>query len=103
MILHIHLIKVDMQINDFEILLMEKQIVEYPCQWSFRIIGAEEALIRCAVEEYMKKAAYQLTASNVSSSGKYVSINLEIIVLTEDVRNKIYLDLKNMSCVKMVL
>jgi putative lipoic acid-binding regulatory protein len=82
---------------------MEKQIVEYPCQWSFRIIGAEEELIRSAVEEYMEEAAYQLTASNVSRSGKYVAINLETIVLNEDERNRIYIDVKNMACVKMVL
>jgi putative lipoic acid-binding regulatory protein len=82
---------------------MEKQIVEYPCQWSFRIIGAEEKLIRCAVEEYMKEAAYQLTASNVSRSGKYVSVNLETVVLNEDDRNRIYIEVKNMACVKMVL
>ncbi len=82
---------------------MEKQIVKYPCQWSFRIIGAEEKLIRSAVEEYMKKAAYQLTASNASSSGKYVSINLETVVLNEEERNRIYTDVKNMACVKMVL
>ena len=82
---------------------MEKQIVEYPCQWSFRIIGATKEVIRSAVEEYMKTATYQLTASNVSSSGKYISLNLETVVLSEDARNRIYLDLKNMSCVKMVL
>jgi uncharacterized protein len=82
---------------------MEKQVVEYPCQWSFRIIGTDEALIRSAVEKYLKGATCQLTASNVSSSGKYVSINLETAVLNEEIRNRIYIDLKNMSCVKMVL
>jgi putative lipoic acid-binding regulatory protein len=51
----------------------------------------------------MEEAAYQLTASNVSRSGKYVAINLETIVLNEDERNRIYIDVKNMACVKMVL
>ena len=82
---------------------MENQIIKYPCQWSYRIIGRDKEQIRCAVEEYMKRDAYQLTESNPSRSGKYVSLNLEIIVLGEESRNKIYIDLKNMSCVKMVL
>ena len=82
---------------------MEKQVVEYPCQWSYRIIGQNETLIRNAVTECMKKATYQLTASKTSHSGKYISLNLEIMVLNEDARNKIYIDLKSMSCVKMVL
>jgi putative lipoic acid-binding regulatory protein len=82
---------------------MEKQLVEYPCQWSYRIIGRDKELIRNAVEEYMKKAAFQLSASNTSRSGKYVSLNLVTEVLNEDARNKIYFDLKTMPCVKMVL
>ncbi|MCD6585083.1 MAG: DUF493 domain-containing protein [Desulfobacteraceae bacterium] len=81
---------------------MEKQIVEYPCQWSYRIIGTEEEVIRSAVKEYMKEAEFQLSASNTSRSGKYISLNLEIIVLNEDARNKIYLDLKTMPCIKMM-
>ena len=36
--------------------------------------------------------SYQLKKSNTSRSGKYVSINLETMVLSEDVRNKIYMD-----------
>ncbi len=82
---------------------MEKQIIEYPCQWSYRIIGRDEDLMRCAVAECMKEVKYQLKTSNSSRSGKYVSLNLETVVLNEDVRNRIYVDLKNMTCVKMVL
>ncbi|MBC2716418.1 MAG: DUF493 domain-containing protein [Desulfobacteraceae bacterium] len=82
---------------------MEKQVVEYPCQWSYRIIGQNEELIRSAVTECMKEATYQLTASNSSCSGKYVSLNLETVVLNEEIRNRIYFDLKSLSCVKMVL
>ncbi len=82
---------------------MEKQIVEYPCQWSYRIIGTEKKLIQSAVINYMKETAFKLSPSNASRSGKYISLNLETVVLNQDVRNRIYFDLKNMSCVKMVL
>jgi len=82
---------------------MEKQGIDYPCQWSFRIIGKDENLMRIAVKECLTETKYQLTASNTSRSGKYVSLNLEILVLNENVRNKIYVTLKKMSCVKMVL
>ena len=82
---------------------MEKQVIEYPCQWSFRIIGKDENLMRSAVKKCLIKTEYQLTTSNTSRSGKYVSLNLEIVVLNEDVRNKIHGTLKNISCVKMVL
>jgi len=82
---------------------MEKQAVEYPCRWSFRIIGKDESLMRTAVAVYMKDIEYRLTESNTSRSGKYVSLNLETIVLNEDIRNRIYADLKTISCVTLVL
>ena len=82
---------------------MEKQVVEYPCAWSFRIIGKDRELMQDAVAVYMKETQYLLQPSNTSRSGKYVSLNLETVVLNEEVRNQIYVDLKNLSCVKLVL
>ena len=82
---------------------MEKQVVEYPCAWSFRIIGKDRELMQDAVAVYMKETQYLLQPSNTSRSGKYVSLNLETVVLNEEIRNQIYVDLKNLSCVKLVL
>jgi len=82
---------------------MEKPIVEYPCKWSFRLIGSDMQLIRKAVEEYMNDLTYTLLHSNTSSSGKYVSLNLETVVSNENARNQIYDDLKKIPFLKMVL
>lgn len=82
---------------------MEKQRIEYPCRWSFRIIGRDRESMEQAVTAYMKKADFLLTASNTSRSGKYVSLKLETVVLNEDARNQLYLDLKNISCIKLVI
>jgi putative lipoic acid-binding regulatory protein len=82
---------------------MEKQLVEYPCAWSFRIIGKDRESMQRAVAVYMKETEYLLRTSNTSRSGKYVSLNLETVVLNEDVRNQIYADLKNLFCIKLVL
>jgi len=60
-------------------------------------------MMRQAVEACMGKDAYQLSASNSSHSGKYLSLNLETVVLNEDFRNRIYSELKNNSSVTMVL
>ncbi len=82
---------------------MESAIVEYPCEWSFRLIGSDAQLIRKAVEEYMRDSTYTLLPSNTSSSGKYVSLNLETVVSDENARNQIYEDLKKIPSLKMVL
>ncbi len=82
---------------------MENAIVEYPCKWSFRLIGSDAQLIRKTVEEYMRNSTYTLEPSNTSSSGKYVSLNLETVVSDENARNRIYEELKKIPCLKMVL
>lgn len=82
---------------------MEKQIVNYPCPWSFRIIGRDKETMKQAITVYMKDAEYLLIASNTSRSGKYVSLNLETVVADEDTRNRIYLELKQLACVTLVI
>ena len=59
---------------------MEKPVIEYPCKWSFRVIGSDESLMRKAVGTTMGDSAYSLMVSNASKTGKYVSLNLETVV-----------------------
>ncbi len=82
---------------------MEKIVIDYPCLWSFRIIGRDEELMKSAVAECMRQTEYLLTASHTSRSGKYVSLNLETVVADESALNRIYMDLKNLSCVTLVI
>jgi len=82
---------------------MEKPVIEYPCKWSFRVIGSDEPLMRKAVEITMGDSSYSLLVSNASKTGKYVSLNLETVVRDEGHRNQIYGDLKAAPTIKMVL
>ena len=82
---------------------MEKPVIEYPCKWSFRVIGSDERLVRKVVETTMGDSAYSLMVSNASKTGKYVSLNLETVVRDKGHRNQIYEDLKAAQTIKMVL
>lgn len=82
---------------------MEKPVIEYPCNWSFKVIGSDESFMRKAVETTMGDSIYSLRVSNASKTGKYVSLNLETVVRDEDHRNQIYEDLKAAPPIKMVL
>ncbi len=72
----------------------EKPDITYPCQWSYRIIGTDEAPIKNSVEALVTSKNYKLESSNKSSSGKYVSMALSLIVDTEDERLTIFNALK---------
>jgi uncharacterized protein len=81
----------------------EKLQLEYPCQWSYKLIGHEHDAIHSAVKEIILEKPHTIKLSNKSKTGKYVSINLDLIVQNEDERNFIHEALKNHQNIKMVL
>lgn len=88
-----------------EILNDSQQKVElnYPCSWSYKLIANEENAIKEAINKVILEKSHTLKHSNKSKSGKYVSMNLDIIVQSEDERNFIYEALKKHKNIKMVL
>ena len=99
-------------INDTD----EKLELTYPCSWCYKLIaGEKEALeeaIRAVMEEREHKVngeagedalMYKLTHSKNSKGGKYISMNLDMLVHNEDDRNFIYEALKAHQHIKMVL
>ncbi len=75
----------------------------YPCSWSYKLIGQEKETIQEAVCEVIFEREYKLIHSNASKTGKYISMNLDILVHNEDDRNFIYESLKAHQHIKMVL
>lgn len=86
-------------LNDRE----EKLELTYPCSWTYKLIGANKEAIEQAISDVILQREHTLTHSNNSKSGKYVSINLDIIIQNEDERNFIYESLKKHQNIKMVL
>lgn len=86
-------------IND----LKEKPELEYPCDWRYKIIGREREVLEQAVRDVICERVHKLTHSNASCSGKYISMNLDLLVHNEDERQFIYEALKAHRHIKMVL
>ena len=77
--------------------------IEYPCQWSFKVIGSDVDEILSAIKDASLGLNYDVTPSNVSKNGKYYSINFSLEVPNETVRNLVYEKLEKSSGVIMVL
>lgn len=82
---------------------MKEPGVEYPCQWTYAIIGTDEKSIREAVAEILKDKKYDLSLSKKSKGGKYVSMTTEVLVSSEEERNKIFSLLGKNPAVKTVI
>jgi len=81
----------------------QKLELEYPCDWRYKVIGEERKKLEQAIHEVILEREHSLEHSNASKTGKYVSLNLDLLVQNEDERQFIYEALKAHQNVKMVL
>lgn len=82
---------------------MKKNIIEYPCQWEYRVIGVDAAAIQEAVAECLGDGSYSCAPGNRSSGGKFCSVSVETVVPDEKTRDAIFQTLTNHPAIKMVL
>lgn len=75
----------------------------YPCLWSYKLIAFEAEAIKGAIKDIIDDREHKLLHSKSSKGGKYISMNLDILVHNEDDRNFIYESLKAHKNITMVL
>lgn len=81
----------------------DKLDLTYPCSWSYKLIAGEKEALEKAIHEVILEREHKLTHSKNSKGGKYISMNLDLLVHNEDDRNFIYEALKAHQHIKMVL
>jgi len=81
----------------------EKLELAYPCSWSYKVIALEAEALQKAIRDILDEREHKLTHSKNSKGGKYISMNLDMLVHNEDDRNFIYESLKAHRNIKMVL
>ena len=81
----------------------EKPEINYPCQWTYKVIGLNEELVKQAVAEVCQGKVHTLKHSMNSSQGKYVSFSLIIVVSSDEERRSFFDSLKSHENLKMVL
>lgn len=81
----------------------KKPQIDYPCKWSYKIIGLSVDDMITAVEEIVINLEYDLTPSNISKKAKYFSLNVEVIVPSELVRDMIFENFTNHPAIKFVI
>lgn len=86
-------------INDSE----QKVVIEYPCNWCYKIIASEKAALEQAIRDVIDEREHSVSHSNKSKTGKYISMNLDLLVHNEDDRTFIFDALKRHQDIKMVL
>jgi putative lipoic acid-binding regulatory protein len=81
----------------------QKLELEYPCNWCYKVVGEEREKLEQAIKDVVLEREHTIAHSNTSRTGKYISLNLDLLVHNEDDRQFIYEALKAHQNVKMVL
>ncbi len=67
--------------------------ITYPTPWQYKLVGREQTALRTVVAEVVGQRAYALELSHRSRKGSYVSMNLELTVVSEADRLSLYASL----------
>jgi putative lipoic acid-binding regulatory protein len=81
----------------------EQPEIEYPCIWSYTVIGEDCSLLKDTIVSACAPLTVKISHSHSSSKGKYHSLHAELEVQNEGVRLRIYETLKGSLSVKIIL
>ena len=81
----------------------QKLEIHYPCKWQYRLIGEDREAMMEAIRSSVDIAVCTITEGNVSSGGRYLSLNLELPVNDEAERQRLYQIFSNHPAIRIVL
>jgi len=80
-----------------------KPEIVYPCRWQYRLIGEERMAIIEAVSTVVDITTCSIGEGNVSSTGRYLSVNVEMTVNDEAERLRFYQLFAENQAIRVVL
>ena len=89
--------------NDRTLFNKKKAVIEYPCNWIFKLIGTDRKELDSAIKEILPDRTFTVSESKTSKKGNYISLNLEIQINDEKERLGLYKKLQEHNSVKIVL
>lgn len=83
--------------------VVDKPLIAYPCEWSYKVIGADRGLIADAIADLLEPFDAHFHESRQSRTGRFTSFEVTVQVETEAERNAIFDGLRSIPSVKLVL
>ncbi|MFG0330498.1 MAG: YbeD family protein [Phycisphaerales bacterium] len=77
--------------------------IEYPANWSYTVIGSDEPALRRAIASILTDRKHSIRPANTSRTGKYVSLRIDLVVMSERERLGYYEALRSHEAVRMTL
>lgn len=81
----------------------KKAKIPYPCEWCYKIIGEDRSKMLKAVDSLIKTDSLIIRESHTSKNGKYISLEIRVIVQNETERNDFFQLLARHSDIRLVI
>lgn len=81
----------------------KKPEINYPTKWEYKIIGSDVDEMISVVESIVVDLECEITPSNISLKAKYFSLNVTVVVPSENIRDKIFQSLTDHPAIKFVI
>ncbi len=78
-------------------------VLVYPLEWEYRVIGSDEAAIRSAIARVMGARVHVVTPGKQSPEGRWISVHVDLVVLTEAERDQLHHELVADPSVRLVM
>ena len=81
----------------------EKPEIHYPCEWRIKLIGENRDSMGSAIGRVLGQKEFSLSGSNRSKTGRFVSVNIDLMLLSDKERLELYRDLQLQPEFKFVI
>jgi len=81
----------------------DKPSIEYPCTWTYALIGSDEEDLRLSIGEILKGRPHKVDFSKLSAGKKYVSVHVHIEVVSQADRDDLFESFRTHPSVKYIL
>jgi putative lipoic acid-binding regulatory protein len=81
----------------------KKVKINYPTTWKYKLIAKKQEHIEDVVNGTITEKKYKLSVSNSSKGGKFISMSLEVQVVSEEERLHLFKQFETHQDIKYVL
>jgi putative lipoic acid-binding regulatory protein len=82
---------------------MDEAKILYPCWWTYALIGPDEEAIRLVIGTLTRGLDHKVEFSKNSKDKRYVSLHVDVWVVSEEQRNELFQKFKADPAIRMVL
>ena len=84
--------------------LTDKQVViEYPCRWNYKAVGRDKFALKRDISAAILEYDFEITSSKSSRNGKFISLNVDVLVGSDEERREIYSKISSLPSVLQVV